>query len=137
MPKIEVAESKALPPGHYAGVMTRTALRDVSFVDNRGVEKHAQYLDLHIVPDDEPDMTMRPSFPWNLTERSALFSLLLRFGATKKKLRVGQSLDTDKFLAEGTRVTFAVTTDKNGFSVVVKDTIAPVDEDEDEDPDDD
>jgi hypothetical protein len=133
MPVLEVQESKTLPPGNYTGTLGRSATRESTFRDRHGKEATATYLDVAIEVDGHEEVNFKGSFNFYLTEKSDLGKLLARFGASAKSLKVGKNLNTDKFLAEGTRVQFAVVPDDKDYGVLVRDSLTPLpDEEEDE-----
>jgi len=140
MPKIKVAESGILPQGHYEGTIESQLLRKSEFTDDQGKAVEATYLDLYIVPDVNPEITLRPGYNFELKEGSMLHNLLMRFGATKKDLKVGSTVTTEDIIPDGTRCQFTIvrqrtknrrTQEEQEFSNIVRDTVSPLDEQED------
>ena len=111
MKPIEVKPVMKLEQGAYKGVITK--------MEQRTTPEKYEYLNIHIEVDK--DRWINASYPANISEKSNLGLLLLRFGID---LVVGEELDIEKLLI-GKKVSFLVKEDGE-FSKVVHDTLKPV-----------
>lgn len=114
MAKTKVVKTKILPVGEFRGTVIENKIREA-----KGYEYHETIID---VRHEDETYTVKCGVPFNVSDKSALGRILIRFGADIEG-SVGADIDTDDYI-KGT-VTFR-TTQKGDFVNVNPETLNPV-----------
>jgi len=92
--KAEVKAVIKLEDGKHTGIIQKTENRTEPY----------NYFDV-VIKEDVTGLDIKVGYPFNISELSALGSVLKKFGA---KLEVGKNIETDDFINAGLKVNFLI-----------------------------
>lgn len=119
---LKVEEAKTIPEGDHDGLVKDVKIE--SRQDPQTKETY-QYVDLHVVINGVPDITLKAGFPAKVTPKTGLGKLFARFGVDVSK--PGASVDV--FMFKNKKIHFTTkdeTNNRGTFARIDNDSIRPL-----------